>query len=182
MTVTTEVVIAMFTFIFAVIVVGARHTSRRAPTRVVKSLITRGGPYEVRIDRLTSLWVPGRTDPHDTVTGPGTGVYRLDDAGDIHLAWTPQRGDAVEFRGPVPDNLRPDSPQMRRARRVVRVALCALLVVLSCGFAIGAAVGGGTTSHRVSSGFIGVIVAMFASPMLLHFAAAIKSVRMKPPA
>jgi len=86
----------------------------------------------------------------------------------------------VEFHGPIPDTLRPDSPQMRRTRRIVRIALFGLLVVLSSGFAIGAAVGGGTTSHRVSSGFIGVIVAMFASPMLLHFAAALKSVRMKP--
>jgi len=130
------------------------------PWHVVRVLTEEGGPFEVKVAALGGTWNPAKPLGSGNISGPGVGVYRLEESGEVHLTWTPKRGVAREFSGPIPDRVRPDSEQTVRMRRTWHRFLYVYVTMLAAGFVVGLVVAGGSTLHRLAGGGIGVFVAI----------------------
>jgi hypothetical protein len=139
-----------------------RKGLQSTPWRVVRVLTEGRGPYEVRIGGgFRSTWNPAKPlGASNGLSGPGVGVYRLNESGDVVLTWTPEGEAPRELSGPIPDRVRPDSEQTVRMRRMWHRLVYVYLTTLIAGFVVGFAVAGGSTAHRLAGGSIGVLVAI----------------------
>lgn len=146
----------------AIMIVVFRGIARRSPAGVTKRLPAPGAEHTVRLTRMTAIsgtWNPAKKPGiGNPLCTPGTGTYRLTDGGQVELVWEASGGSTHTYRGPIPDSIRPDSPQRRRVRHVLRAMGAVYAFVTVAGFAVGFLASSGTTGARLGFGLLGVAV------------------------
>lgn len=159
-TVAVVVVAVWVAWMVALVWWTVRKGLQSTPWRVVRVLTEGLGPYEVKVTGFRSTWNPAKPlGSGSTLSGPGTGIYRLDESGVVHLTWTPKRGPIREFSGSVPDRVRPDSEQTISLRKKWHRILYMYTTTVVVGFLVGFTLAGGSVPHRLAGGGIGVFVA-----------------------
>jgi hypothetical protein len=159
-----------------------RKGLQSTPWRVVRVLTEGRGPYKVTLSGgFRTTWNPAKPlGSNNGISGPGVGVYRLDDSGEVHLTWTPKDGVPREHTGPIPDRVRPNSEQTVRMRRMWHRFIYLYLATLVGGFLLGFAVAGGDIAHRLAGGSIGVLVAILALALGGTVLSGVRSFRHQP--
>lgn len=109
--------------------IGVNRGLSRTPRGVMKRLAEPGARYTVHVGSSASMggiWNPAKpVSINGFIHGYGTGTYWLDDAGIVHLDWTPRGRPTVHLSGPAP-RLRPRSTSRS-------ATLAVLLLVLASG-------------------------------------------------
>jgi hypothetical protein len=145
-----------------------RTVNRRSAQGIIKRLERSRAPYSVRSGLWNGVWNPAKK-PSTTIFDKGMATYILDDNALVHLVFQPLSGRSREYTGPVPATLQPHSPEHRRIHRVTRLMFSSYLAFIVAGFTVGYVQSHGTPVVRVVWGGVGVVVAMAAAVMILHF-------------
>ena len=147
----------------AIMYVMLRGTLQRTPAGVAKALRRGDGEHRVRVP----LWPanagarnpakpPG---PNNPIFSPGTGTYRLEANGEVHLHWTSTSGSPHANTGTIPDDIDPGSPQRRRVHRIGGAIISGYLALPVFGFALGYLLSSGRPGVRLGWGLGGIAVA-----------------------
>jgi hypothetical protein len=128
------------------------------PPGVLKRLRSPGAEHHVRLTWMTATggtWNPETSHGiGNRIFDLGTGTYRLTDDGEVELTWEVPGGGARTYRGPVPDQLRPDSPPRRQVRHVLHLIALPYAVVTVAGLAIGYLAASGAVGVRLALGVL----------------------------
>ena len=142
-----------------------RRGAARSPAGIVKRLTnTPGLTHIVHIKATRSTWDPTKPVGWDNhLYGPGVATYTLTDDGLVHVLWRATVGKPVDVHltGPIPDQLRPQSPQRRFARKVVRLVVLTYVAAYVAGFGLGYGLSDGSIEGRIGWGALGVLLAWF---------------------
>jgi hypothetical protein len=134
----------------------ARYAWVRSATGIVRRLKNSPNEHRVRLGLLdwTGIWNPADSRSSGRVYGPGVGVYRLDDEGQIHLNWTPQDGQVQHLVGTLPVD-GANAAGRRRARRIAWTIAGIYGGSLVLGFVLGYRLSDGSSGRRVVVGLFG---------------------------
>jgi hypothetical protein len=138
-----------------------RGALERTPAGVLKRLRSPGAEHHVRLTWLTATGGTWNPEKPPGIGNPiftrGNGTYRLADDATVELTWNASGGETRNYRGTVPDRLRPGSPQRRRARHALHLIAALYAVVTIAGFAVGYVASHGGAGPRLGYGGLGVL-------------------------
>jgi hypothetical protein len=155
----TGVVVAEAIWVICFVVMAvwmARYGWVRSAPGIVRRLKNSRNEHRVRLGHLDGigLWNPADSRSSGRVYGPGVGVYRLDDEGQVHLNWTPQSGQEQHLVGPLPVD-GPNAPGRPRARKMAWTIAGIYGGSLVLGFVLGYRLSDGSSGRRVVVGLFG---------------------------
>lgn len=138
------------------------HGRDLSPQATIRRISTPGVRHRVRLNSLDSggTWDPsGSWKTEDTwnawnlmprVYGPGTAEYWLDEQRQVHLQWSPDKGEQRELVGPVPSFLESSGSSRQGAHRhLVAAGLSFYAVMTLAGLELGYRFAQGSHDRRL---------------------------------
>jgi hypothetical protein len=179
---------AIFTIVFMALILAwsLRRSRRHMAPSITRQLRETGHPYVTRLAFLDQTWNPtpgpGRyklIGPGTPIMGPGTAVYSLDEAGRVHLAFTPKGGHEQHFSGPMPQATH--HPSLWHATHgLARWLLVVDVALLICGAVTGFVLSSGTLVNRLGGAGIGFFIGMVATVAVTRIFLITVSVKVAP--
>jgi len=145
-----------------------RTANRRSAQGIIKKLERSSSQYAVRSGLWNGVWNPAKK-PSPMIFDKGMATYTLDGNGLVHLVFQSSSGGSREYAGPVPATLQPRDPAHRRIHRLTRLMVSLYLAFIVAGFTVGYVLSHAGLVVRVVWGGVGVVVAMAAAVVILHF-------------
>jgi hypothetical protein len=142
------------------------------PRTVMKHLREPGDEYFVSAGTWpqTPVWDPSRKPGQNMmIYSPGTGTYRLDEAGIVHLTWKPKYGSEEQHSGPA--------VVFKPRPKALYWGIGIYISVLALGFFLGFVLSQGAAAGRLGWAVLGLFAALVLMWLLGVVSTATRSIR-----